>query len=268
MPELARETITDVIARMGLSHTESQALWAECDLSSVPSQVEVLTAHIGAADAAPWPRGMSPNAALLAILATVPHTECWNAGHRVPTEVTEATIADIGTKLRLYGLELTGIDWFASIVQARVFTLGRLQFEVGAFCPPTDESAWALHVPELGPLTPAACDDSIGSAASFFDAVFGDTTTRTIVCSSWLLDAQLTEYLPADSNILDFQRRFTIFDGGHDTDAGDQDVAKFIFRRPLSELAAVTPKTRLETAALGHLAAGRHWREPSGYLRL
>ena len=47
---------------------------------------------------------------------------------------------------------------------------------------------------------------------------------------------------------------------------GDTAVAKFIFRRPLSELPAITATSRLEAAVIGHLAAGRHWRERAGVI--
>jgi hypothetical protein len=239
------------------------------------AHVETLSAAIGVTGEVPWP-ALDPatevDFQLLAILGTVPATRRWFAGHGVSDEVAAASLADIARKLRDYGIAATGADWFVELVTARVFTLGRLQFDPYDHVPGTGLPAWNTHIPELGPLDPAACDASFAAAVPFFAATVGDTATRHFVCHSWLLDDQLTEYLPAESNILKFQRRFTLVDSA-ETDApvdgvtdGDTAMAKFIFRRPLSELSSVTPSSRLEAAVVGHLAAGRHWRERAGVI--
>jgi hypothetical protein len=181
-------------------------------------------------------------------------------------------VADrLAPKLRDYGIAATGVDWLAKVVTCGVFVLGRLQFEPAA--PTPAGPAWNTHIPESGPLDVAACDASFHRAVEFFRAR-GDSTTHAFECQSWLLDDQLTEYLPAGSNILRFQSRFTLIDT-ETADApvdgathGDHAVAKFVFRRTLAELAGVEPISTLERAALAHLAAGRHWRERRGVMRL
>jgi len=241
------------------------------------AQVGRLIAVIGTRDGVTWPE-IEPDVdpadfQLLAILATIPATRRWFDDHGVPAHVADASLDDIRANLRDHGVAATGIDWFVLVVTANVFALGRLQFEPGTTVPGDGARAWNVHIPSSGPLDPAECDASFAAAPPFFASVLGDTTTRDFVCHSWLLDDQLAEYLPADSNIVAFQRRFDLVDSAS-TDApidgateGDRAVAKFIFRAPLAELPTITPTSRLERAVLAHLAAGRHWRERAGVLR-
>jgi hypothetical protein len=259
--------LDDALALLG----ERPELAADLDL-----QVERIAAAIGTLDVPGWPGGPGADAErfqLLALLAAVPAARTWFAAHGVPPEVAHDSLGDLGEKMRNYGIAATGVDWLTMIVTGRVFALGRLQFEPRASVPGTGEPAFGVHIPETGPLDPAACDASFATASAFFASAIGDTTTRAFVCHSWLMDDQLARYLPAESNILAFQRRFTLVDE-ETTDAppggvtdGDTAVAKFVFRAPLGELAAVTPASRLERAVLDHLAAGGHWRERTGVIR-
>ena len=239
---------------------------------AVAAQVTTLETAIGTTITVPWPND-DERLQLLALLGTVPAARAWFAAKGIGDTIARASLADLTPKLRDYGIAATGIDWLAKVVQCGVFALGRLQFEPAA--PSAAGPAWNTHIPESGALDPAACDESFARAVGFF-AARGDSTTRAFVCESWLLDDQLTEYLPTESNILRFQRRFTLVDD-ETTDApsnpddathGDHAVAKFVFRRPLAELPTITPVSTLERAALAHLAAGRHWRERTGVLRL
>jgi len=244
--------------------------------AALDHQVERMTAAVGTLDLVGWPAGLGADTErfqLLALLATVPATRDWYSAHAVPPEVARDSLADLPAKLRDYGIAATGVDWLTMIVTARVFVLGRLQFEPHASVPGTGEPAFGVHIPELGPLDATACDASFARASAFFAAVLGDTATRAFVCESWLMDDQLAHYLPADSNILRFQRRFALVDAPQ-TDAprdnvthGDTAVAKFVFRRPLGELPTIAPASRLERAVLDHLAAGGHWRERTGVIR-
>ena len=238
----------------------------------VAAQIAALEAAIGTTRTVAWPHD-DERFQLLALLGTVPAARSWLAARGVDDEIARASLADLTPKLRDYGVAETGVDWLAKVVACGAFSLGRLQFEPGDVVPGSAMPAWNVHVPESGPLDPAACDASFAAAAPFFAATFGDTTTRDFVCHSWLLDDQLAEYLPANSNILAFQRRFDLVDT-ESTDApadgataGDHAVAKFVFRAPIAELPGLTPTSRLERAVLAHLAAGRHWRERAGVLR-
>jgi hypothetical protein len=236
----------------------------------VDAQVAALRAAIGTTATVTWPED-DVRFQLLALLGTVPATLAWFGAEGIDAEVARESIGDLTPKLRDYGISATGVDWLAKVVTGGVFVLGRLQFEPAA--PSPAGPAWNTHIPESGPLDPAACDASFERAVEFFRSR-GDTTTNAFECQSWLLDDQLADYLPAGSNILRFQSRFTLVDT-ETADApvdgathGDHAVAKFIFRRTLPELANVEPSSTLQRAALAHLAAGGHWRERRGVMRL
>jgi hypothetical protein len=123
-----------------------------------------------------------------------------------------------------------------------------------------------VHIPPGSPLDPAACDDSLGRAGSFFAQHLPGTTYEVAICASWLLDEQLVDMVGPSSNIVRFQRRFTpVADWSA---AGDEDVLRFVFGNPHADLDALTPRTTLERAMVGHLRAGRHFHNRLGWLRL
>lgn len=193
-----------------------------------------------------------------ALLAAVPDALARHARLGLPAEVTRDTLADVGRKVAAYGAA-TDTGWLVALLRADVVALGRLQLArvpVGG--------AHAVHVPEGGPLTPAAVDESLARAAPVLGA-------DAFTCESWLLDPLLPAGLPAGSNIVRFAARFALPPVVRPTGPGavpaDHAVAKFVFRRPLADvLAAVTPATRLERLVAAHLRGGGHWTEPVGTL--
>ncbi|WP_432564389.1 hypothetical protein [Kineococcus sp. SYSU DK003] len=178
--------------------------------------------------------------------------------------VAQETLADVARKVEFYGTaEAAGPDvgigagWLLRLARADVVALGRLQFER---VPRPDGRA--VHVPEAGPLDPAAVDDSLARAVE----VFGE---GEFTCTTWLLDPLLPPALGEGSRITGFARRFEV--GAVERgDHGDRAAAKFVFRRTVAEVldpVAVHPRTRLERCVAEHLRAGGHWSEPRGALR-
>jgi hypothetical protein len=233
-------------------------------------------------------------------LAMLPHTRAWHASRGVPADVSQASLADLARHMaihrRVFGS--TGIDaswWLTLSLRGEVYDLGRLQFtyfELGSsdqtiwWYPPEvaaemgsgfglGESCIGVHIPEGSPMTPEACDDSFRQAAAFMPRYFPPPKgqeRRLATCWSWLLDDQLADLLPADSNIVKFQRRFELVPGSV---AGDHSVLEFVFRR-VPPLAGATPEwldtlpcvTTLERAVIGHLRQGGHFRLRSGWTDL
>lgn len=170
-------------------------------------------------------------------------------------QVSAATLADIPRKHALYGAD-TVAAWLVGLLRADVVAAGRLQVERRA-----GEHGHALHVPETGPLTPAAVDDAIARAREL-------TGSDRFSCESWLLDRGLTAALPA-SNIAAFARRFEIVADGAADGSGDEAVAKFVFRRNAEAVRAsvIEPRTALERLVVRRLRSGAHWTQPLGRLR-
>jgi hypothetical protein len=143
--------------------------------------------------------------------------------------------------------------WVELAFSGRLFQLGRLQYE------PRD-GRLNLHVPEDGgPLRPQAVDASLARAREVFPE------HREARITSWLLDPQLRTYLPADSNIVRFQRRFEpVADVGVD----DAKVLEFVFHTLDPDLERLPRETALQRAIVDHLRGGGHWISVTGTLEL
>ena len=225
--------------------------------------------------------------ALLYVLAPV---RDFHASRGIPDAVSWTSLADLGRQLargRVVlgrgGLATPG--WLSTHFRGDLYELGRLQFQRTripvhrvrtVFPDATGElAALNVHIPATGPLTPQACDDAFTRAAGFFARHFPEDGHRYAVCTSWLLDPQLTEYLPADSNIIGFQQRFQPVPDDEPTDDAGDDAAvlDLVFHRrpaPLhrAELDALPQDTTLQRAIVGHLRAGRHWHFRTGWRSL
>jgi hypothetical protein len=149
-------------------------------------------------------------------------------------------------RLRTHPKEAGPLFWYDDETAARL----DLPFRIG-------DPALSIHVPAAEPLAPDACDESFARIRAGFPG------RRVATCTSWLLDDQLAEYLPADSNILAFQRRFQLVPGARDD---DEFMLRSVFGagRP-QDLDALPQRTTLERAIVRHLRAGRHWRMRTGW---
>jgi hypothetical protein len=210
-------------------------------------------------------------------LAALADVRRFHAQRRIADDISWATLADLGRNLkrdRLLlgdgGLRTSG--WLTLHFRGSIYQLGRLQFTrmnvraahvADAFH--AGEPALGIHIPESGSLTPEACDDSLAQARPFFARHFPETPTRLAICTSWLLDPQLAEYLAPDSNIVRFGRRFTLVGEGYD---GDADVLRFVFHRIGPKIDDLPQRTTLERASVAHLRAGKHWLSRTGWLTI
>ena len=263
---------------------------AEPDLAAwVASTAAALGAGIGRPSPPPplpaRPPGEPAVVAYLPVLAfadTLPATLHWAQSRGIPPAVVAATLADVGRMLvrnRQWdghaglGDELAG--WLTRHLVGSILQVGRLQHErseaglrTGAWLQ-EDGAAYAvgdmcvnLHIPETGPLLPAAVAESLRAGRTLLRRRFPEERLRVRFCVSWLLDPQLAEYLPESSNILAFQRLFRI---GPAKDAdGDISVRKFVFGGDPAPVTELSQRTVLERAVVAHWQAGRHWRTHVG----
>ena len=176
----------------------------------------------------------------------------------IADSVSRVTLADLGRNLavdrRMHGEGWPVMQsWLTLHVRGGVYELGRLQHQRGG-------TAIGLHIPESGPMTPEAVTASLDEARAFFLRHFPDEPYTEFSCGSWLLDPQLLEYLPGDSNIVRFQRRFELepYEEPEGLDA-DVEVLRFVFRTLTTPLDQLPRRTVLQRAAADHLLAGRHW---------
>ncbi len=128
-----------------------------------------------------------------------------------------------------YGIE--EYNWLQEHVQLRLFRLGRLQFQPIALDRDLEADGRKLakhqivlnvHIPAGEPLTPQGVKKSFELARAFFRGV-----SPVYVCHSWLLYPELSKVLSADSNILQFQKQFYIYE----VDEHAREAEQRIFKR-------------------------------------
>jgi hypothetical protein len=188
------------------------------------------------------------------LAARLPDVRAKHAALELTDDESWATLRDIFRAHEVRGEEpFADVEWIERVWSGRIAELGRLQFEdVG-------DGVVSVHIPEAGPLTPALCDTSFARARQIFPG--HDTAS----CRSWLLDPQLADVLPLDSNIVRFQRRFELTGEGED---GNADVLRFVFHTFDPDLDRLTPRTTLECALVDRMRAGGRWRTPRGLTSL
>ncbi len=68
----------------------------------------------------------------------------------------------------------------------------------------------SVHIPEMGKMTPESVQESFEQAREFFGKYYSHKNFKAFVCSSWLLDTGLKNFLKPESNIMAFQKNFRI----------------------------------------------------------
>ncbi|MFJ5596656.1 acyltransferase domain-containing protein [Micromonospora parva] len=199
-----------------------------------------------------------------AYLALVDVVRGYHSDHGVPDAVSWVTLADLGRNLavdrRMRGDGWPVMQsWLTLHSRGGLYELGRLQYQRG-------DGALGLHVPESGLLTPQAVTASLEEARAFFPRHFPDERYTVFSCGSWLLDPQLREYLPEDSNILRFQRRFEL-EPHQESEGPDADIEmlRFGFRTLTTPLDELPRRTVLQRAIIDHLRDGGHWHWRRGH---
>ncbi|MGA7834882.1 MAG: acyltransferase domain-containing protein [Acidimicrobiales bacterium] len=180
-----------------------------------------------------------------------------------------------------------GVDagwWMLPILRGEILQIGVLKFHrltlgVGSLSPSpwlSDDEAAArgpgfrrgdaligLHIPQGADLSPAALDLTFTDARRVLGNLWPVEERRIATCQSWMMDERLGDYLDDETNLVSFQRRFTIMPLWRDD---DDDVLDFVFRCPGVALADLPRTTRLERAIVEVLQRGEHWHSPVGWL--
>ncbi|GAB3929462.1 hypothetical protein GCM10029976_029140 [Kribbella albertanoniae] len=217
-----------------------------------------------------------------ALLSGLPRLLEVHARRGVPEAVTRATVGALGGVMgshrEIYGRSGVGLMplWGPPLrFRGADYEIGRHSFTRTHLGLGDGVSGHLLmiHVPPIGPLDPTVSEQSITAAAQFFPQWYPNEPIYGFVCPSWLLDPQLAEYLPAESNILTFQRRFTIlpllppstpYEGDHELMRLALQLAPPEGPLTADDLARVPQDTTLQRAFVSHLSSGRHFHLRTG----
>lgn len=193
----------------------------------------------------------------------------------IAREVLLETIDDLGVwinRQRDWSGEwgFTQYGWLVLHLRAKIFKLGRLQFEPGKVTVPPPEHLGLnlkkgdpilnVHIPRGGKLEQEACLDSFERAGRFFPEVLG-YEFAAFGCFTWMFDPAFEQLLPPDSNILKFQRMFSLFPGEEAYWGLD-----YVFVNITKENIGEAPKdTYFRKKLVEHLLSGGKMHSGAGY---
>lgn len=150
--------------------------------------------------------------------------------------------------------------WTYRQISMSLFRIGSLEYE---FPPAAEKGCIAVHIPSDADLSKESVDASLAEAGTFFSTKYPDYEYDRYTCDSWLMSPVLSTLLPEDSNIVSFQRRFSIT-GVCDEDSG---CLEWLFCSPrTTDFESLPEDTSLRKKAKALLLSGGHIGAASGTL--
>ena len=159
---------------------------------------------------------------LLGWLNCVPYLHESYKKHGLDDNLFYDTMKDFSYKFKecqaVHGAFGLFVDWFFLLFELRMFTLGRLQYEVSSFM--FDEysylkkgdTVYSCHIPSSGKLTEDLCLESFQRAYEFFKPNLSGNLIP-IISHTWLLYKPYAEFVfPKDSNLFRFANLFDVVD--------------------------------------------------------
>lgn len=174
----------------------------------------------------------------------------------LPEEIALATLYDITIWSnrcfdRTGKVGLIEWRWFIVHITARIFRLGRLQFEPGVLREDITlpdgtmildgTPILGVHIPRGDGFAPDAIRESFEMSKTFFPKYFG-TTFNVYTCTSWLLAPQLESMIKETSSIAAFRKYFTIY-GEH---TGYSQAEEYVFLEKLADKTKYPEDTSLQ----------------------
>ncbi|OPZ86263.1 MAG: hypothetical protein BWY76_01030 [bacterium ADurb.Bin429] len=148
----------------------------------------------------------------------------------------------------------------AGYVQPEPVTLSLADWQ-RVLCP--GDPVLDVHIPADGRMDYDACGASVQAAPAFFARHFPEKPAPVaFICYTWLLDAQYAALLPAESNIVRWQREFHAFPVLSD----DLDPFFRVFDGKPTDLVAAPRDTALRRAMLDTTLAGKPVRCAGGFI--
>lgn len=128
----------------------------------------------------------------------------------------------------------------------------------------TGDGVLEVHIPAESKLSHEACGESFKMSVDFFNKHFPELPFCGYMCTSWLLDPQLKEILPATSNIVKFQCEFYLYPIlSHDFQAFER---VFGGKQDNIESLKLKAQTSLQKAIINHISKGNHMRQGGMFL--
>lgn len=151
--------------------------------------------------------------------------------------------------------------WTTRQISSRLFRIGQMEYELTTL---DGENVVSLHIPTDVDLRPEILQPSIREGLAELFRLFPDYADKKVYCHSWLLSPLLKDFLPENSNILQFQKLFDIAPEGIPGDG----VILWVFKNPELPKEEYPENTSLQRKLKQFFLAGGQFLEGKGYLRL
>ncbi len=121
-----------------------------------------------------------------------------------------------------------------------------------------------MHIPAGGSMTPGAAQDSFRRAKEFYSSLpDSEKRPKAVICSSWIFNPNLPEFLPEDSNLVRLLRRVHPVPRS----SSPTDGLWFIFLHEGEFKTESAPRdSSLRRAVLDYIASGHRWRTGGMFL--
>lgn len=127
----------------------------------------------------------------------------------------------------------------------------------------TDDDVLSVHIPADGKMSPELVDEAFAIADRFFADHYPDVDFKAYVCSSWLLNTDIREFLDPETNIIRFQNRFRIVI----TSVNGYSLCWHVFRLPnIVPLEELKPANSFQQKFLDRVKAGQTLYNGYGYI--
>lgn len=184
----------------------------------------------------------------------------------LPEDMYWNAMQDFSYKLmecyRYSGIWGTTVDWYTSFFTLKRFAFGRLQCDEWKWphepykgIVQTGDTAYRIHIPSAGPLTPELVMDSLTRMQAFFREKHKDGIVP-LVCGSWLLYPPLVALFPEGGNIRAFS---SLFDRYLEREVDNWGMFRWMFNMDYEgpeTLARVPTDTRFRRNAKAYFEAG------------
>ncbi len=151
--------------------------------------------------------------------------------------------------------------WAYRHVNMSIFRIGELEFEFRK-CPEDiiinkkkivykDENVIAVHIPSDAKLTCENCNNTYIKAREFYSKHYKQYSNAYFTCKTWLLSPQLKKLLSKSSNILNFEKYYTIY-GFEESDQ----FKNWVFGHEEMKVEDYPENTSLQRAVKKHVLQG------------
>lgn len=123
-----------------------------------------------------------------------------------------------------------------------------------------DDPVLNIHIPGGEKLYEQQCEEAYKRAREVFAVCFPEFKYKAMACYSWLMDPQLADMLPENSNIVAFQNKFMRFPS-YSTGTG---VMSFVFLNKYDRYEDLPERTSLERRIKQHYLSNKYIYEPGG----